>query len=113
VQNFHEFFRIEGIKNIRITEIRQNIRRRRNFGKPSRFDFVNTKKALIHILSFHLHNKTVCRHISSRDFNSLIEHKRELEEKFAPIIIKNLDNKIWPLDDPELLKVVNSYIKLS
>ena len=45
IQDFHEFYRIEGIKNIRITEIRQDIRRRHNLGFKTRFDFVNNKKA--------------------------------------------------------------------
>lgn len=113
VQNFHEFYRIEGIKNIRITKIRQDMRRRRNLDYKPVFDFVNTKKALIRKPNFYLHTKTVCRHFSSQDFNLLVERKRELEEKFTPIIIQNLNNKVWPLDDPKIFKVVKSYIELS
>jgi hypothetical protein len=79
----------------------------------SRFDFANNKKVLINNKNFHLHNKRVCRHFSSQYFNSLVELKRELEGKFKPIIKKKLDNKIWPLDDPEILKGVKSYIELS
>jgi hypothetical protein len=45
VQNFHEFYRIEGVKNTRITEFRQDMRRRRNLVNKPGFDFVNTKKA--------------------------------------------------------------------
>lgn len=107
------FNRIEGVKNIRITEIRQDMRRRRNLVNKPRFDFVNTKKAHIYNVDFYLHTKTVCRHFSSQDLDFLVKPKRELEEKFTPIIIKNLNNKIWPLDDPEILKAVKSYIELS
>jgi retron-type reverse transcriptase len=113
VQNFHEFYRIEGVKNIRITEIRQDMRRRRNLVNTPRFDFTNNKKALINNVSFSLHIKTVCRHFSSQDLSFLVKPKRELEAKFTPIIKQNLKNNIWPLDNPEILKAVKSYIELS
>lgn len=70
-------------------------------------------KAPIRKPNFYLHTKTVCRHFSSQDFNLLVERKRELEEKFIPIIIQNLNNKVWPLDDPKIFKIVKSYIELS
>ena len=110
VQNFHEFYRIEGVKNIRITEFRQDMRRRRNL---ARFDFVNNKKAHRNNVSFSLHIKTVCRHFSSQDLNFLVKPKRELEAKFTPIIKQNLKSNIWPLDNPEILKAVKKYIELS
>lgn len=113
VQNFHEFYRIEGIKNVRITEIRQGMKRTRNQGLLPRFDFANNKKVLIYNKNFHLHNKRVCRHFSSQHLNSFVELKRELERKFKLIIIKNLGNKIWPLDDSVIFKGVKSYIELS
>jgi len=62
---------------------------------------------------FYLYSKTVCRHFSSQDLNFLVKPKRELEEKFTPIIIQNLNNQIWPLDDPEIFRAVKSYIELS
>ena len=113
VQNFHEFYRIEGVKNIRITEFRQDMRRRRNLVIKPGFDFVNTKKASMYNVHFYLHSKTVCRHFSSQDLNFLVKPKRELEEKFTSIIIQNLNNQIWPLDDPEIFRAVKSYIELS
>lgn len=64
-------------------------------------------------IHFYLHSKTVCRHFSSQDLNFLVKPKRELEEKFTPIIIQNLNNQIWPLDDPEIFRAVKRYIELS
>lgn len=110
VQNFNEFYRIEGVKNIRITEFRQNMGRRRNL---ARFDFVNNKKAHKNNVSLSLHIKIVCRHFSSQDLNFLVKPKRELEAKFAPIIKQNLKSNIWPLDNPEIFKAVKKYIELS
>jgi len=112
VQNFHEYYRIEGVKNIRITEFRQDMGRRRNL---ARFDFVNNKKALINKnnVSFSFPIKTVCRHFSSQDLNFLVKPKRELEAKFTPIIKQSLKNNIWPLDNPEILKAVKKYVELS
>ena len=115
LQNFYEFYRIEGVKNIRITEIRQDMRRRRNLMNTSRFDFVNNKKALRNKsnVSFSLPTKIVCRHFSSQDLNFLVKPKRELEVKFTPIIKQNLKNNIWPLDNPEIRKGVKNYIEFS
>lgn len=113
VQSFNEFYRIEGLKNIKITQIRQDMRHKRNFTNKLEFDFVNNKKTFIFNINFYLHNKTIHRHFNSQNYNSLVENKRKLKEKFTPIIMQNLNNKIWPLDDPRIYKVVKNYIKLS
>lgn len=113
VQSFNEFYRIEGLKNIKITEIRQDMRRRRNLSYNRRFDFVNSKNPFIYNSNFCLQNKTVRRHFSLQGLHSLVKRKRELEEKFTPILIQELNNKIWPLNDPEIFRVAKSYITLS
>jgi hypothetical protein len=94
VQSFNEFYRIEGLKNIKITQIRQDMRHKRNFTNKLEFDFVNNKKTFIFNINFYLHNKTIHRHFNSQNYNSLVENKRKLKEKFTPIIMQNLNNKI-------------------
>ena len=113
MQDFHKFYRIEGIKNIRITKIKQDIKRRHNLINKTRFDFVNSKKAPIYRLNFNFQNNTVRRHFNSQELNFLIEHKRELKKKFTPIILKNFNNNTWPLDNPQIFKEIKNYIELS
>lgn len=89
------------------------MRRRHSLAFKTRFDFDNKKKNLIPSVNFNFQNKTICKYFSSQELNSLTEHKRELEQKFTPVILKNLNNNIWPLDDPQMFKQIKNYINLS
>ena len=128
MQNFTEFYRIVGVKNIRITEnsfryclyennrSRQDLRRRRNSVSSLRkieFDSVNTRKALIRSLQFHFRNSIVRRPFSSQTFKTLFEQKRELENEITPLLLKCLKNNVWPLENPQLYKTVKDYVELS
>lgn len=128
MQNFTEFYRIEGINNIRITEnsfgyclygnirSRQDLRRRRNLVSSLRsieFDFVNTRKALTRGLPLCFRNSIVRRPFSSQTFKTFIKQKRELENEITPLLLKCLKKNLWPLENPQLYKTVKDYVELS
>jgi len=92
---------------------RQDIRRRHNSKLLFEFDFVNNKKAPSFCLKFYSHNKLARRPSSSNSLNLFIERKRELEQEITPLLLKNLKNNVWPLEDPKLHKKVKDYIELS
>lgn len=45
--------------------------------------------------------------------NSTIKHKRELEQKLTPLLIKYLNNSTWPLENFQWVKKIKNYIKTS
>jgi retron-type reverse transcriptase len=128
MQNFTEFYRIEGINNMRITEnsfgyclyrnirSRQDLRRRRNSISSLRsieFDSVNTRKALTRGLLFYFRNSIVRRPFSSQTFKTFIKQKRELENQTTPLLLKCLKKNLWPLENPQLCETVKDYVEFS
>lgn len=90
---------------------RQDIRRRHNPTILVRIDSVNSRKAFP--LEFCFKNKKIQKHFSSQALKTIIELKRELEQKLTPLILKNLNNNVWPLEDFQLSKEVKGYIDVS
>lgn len=126
-QNFTEFYRIEGINNIKITEntfcycffrnsrSRRNFKRRRNpisLSWETRFDFANSIEALT-MKSKYFQTQFVRRPFCSQALNTIIKQKRELERETTPLILKSLKNNIWPLENSKLDTAVKNYVKLS
>ena len=92
---------------------RQDISRRHSSILSFELDFVNSKKAPLFYSKSYFYNKIARRPLSSDNLNCLIERKRELENEITPLLLKNLKNDVWPLEDPKLYKKVQSYIEFS
>nr|AVR57659.1 hypothetical protein [Halamphora calidilacuna] len=92
---------------------RRSIGRRHSLILFIKLDFVNNKKAPFFHLKFHFQNKITQRPFSSQSLNNLFERKRELENELTPLLLKNLKNNIWPLENPQIFEAVKNYIELS
>lgn len=90
---------------------RQNIKRGHNSVLQIGFDPVNTKKA--QILRFYFQTILVWRPLSSPALVTIVERKKELEEKLTLSILKDLKNNTWPLENSQLFKEVENYITIS
>lgn len=92
---------------------RQGIGRRHNSIVLFGFDSANNRKALFLYLKFYFQNKIVRRNLSSQTLDTIIEHKRELEKKLTPLILKDLKKNNWPLEKDLLFNEVKKYNELS